>query len=523
MSSDSRVPPWVPQTCPHCQGAIDTFEEPQSMQLHGLLDSNRAPTDSETSSLRNAIAEEQARKMRADERIAALTVSLKKLVRDRDALEEDIRKFEGILSPLRRMPTELLSLIFDFATRRRQWYGPDTDLWIISQVCLRWRATVCTQPALWTFINLDFRERLVEPRTMTEFRLEIQLQRSGHLPLDVVFTSGFDRICTERESGLLHKLANHCARWEKIRIDGPLSLSACLTTVRGNLPLLRKLQVVFHRGDGEFEGSVDIFEFAPNLQEASLNLDHPWGVPSVNQTLPFSQLLRYVGRNTWDNHLNILRLASNLVECVLDVDVMSMPPSTLVTLPHLRRLSMSRSNLLDCLDTPQLEELYCCSASDHLSSLFQRRRPYRLQKLVLLFPASVTDVSGVLRCVPTITDLSVSVRPSSIDDMSAVLTLRNEPADIGLVLSSLTLICGERLQLSNFLSVSSENALADMVTSRWRGGQLRSITVPDDNFSLEMEERLEPLRREGSNVKLTLTVDHDGKTLVPPHLRFSRY
>ncbi|KAJ7656499.1 hypothetical protein DFH06DRAFT_472528 [Mycena polygramma] len=520
MSSDSPIP----RTCPHCRTAIDTLDEPDPLQFHGLLDSNRPPTDSETSSLRNAIAEEQARKMRADERIAALTVSLNKVVRDRDALEEDIRKLEGILSPLRRMPTELLSLIFDFATRRRQWYGPDTDLWIISQVCLRWRTIVCTQPVLWAFINLDFRERLVESKTMTEFRLETQLQRSGHLPLDVVFTSSFDRICTARESGLLHKLANHCARWEKIRIDGPLSLSAGLTAVRGNLPLLRKLQVVFHRGDEEFEGSLDIFEFAPNLREASLNLDHQWGVP-VNQTLPFSQLLRYAGQNTWDNHLNILRLASSLVECLLDVDDISMPPTTLVTLPHLRRLSMSRSNLLDCLDTPQLEELYCCSASDHLSSLFKRRRPYRLQKLVLLFPASVTDVSGVLRCVPTITDISVSVRRSSIDDMSGVLTLRNEPTDIGLALSSLTLICGERLQLSNFLSVSSdsEDALVDMVTSRWRGGQLRSITVPDDHFSLQMEGRFEPLRQEGSNVKLTLTVDHDDKTLVPPHLRFSRY
>jgi hypothetical protein len=90
----------------------------------------------------------------------------------------------------------------------------------------------------------------------------------------------------------------------------------------------------------------------------------------VRVLLPFPGLQQYAAWDTLDSHFRTLALASNLVECAVDVDHssdISVPPAKLVVLPHLLRLFLQNSKLLDCLDTPQLEELYCSGQSNHLS------------------------------------------------------------------------------------------------------------------------------------------------------------
>ncbi|KAJ7918606.1 hypothetical protein B0H13DRAFT_1992179 [Mycena leptocephala] len=521
MSLDRTSP--VPRTCPHCLVSFDTpvdidATKPSQIPID-ILNSNRPPTDPEIPSIRSAIAKERARKTCLDARIAAVQSLLNKLIMDRDASKEDIWKLEGTLSPLRQMPTELITLVFKFASRSKLDDGRNTAPWTISQVCHRWRAIVTSQPSFWAFIDLDF-ERLGSDRiSRTKFRLETQLKRSGNLSLHIMFTCRFPTLCTEQESGLLNILANHCARWEKVQISGPLALSSesGLACIRGNVPRLSKLQILFRPPPDE-ERSLDVFELAPNLREASINMGY-LGEP-LDVMLPFSGLLQYAARNSWDKHLNVLRSASNLVECALEVVNISMPPAIMVALPRLLRLSLSKSNLLDCLDTPQLEELYCSSVNNHLSSLFKRRQPLRLQKLVLFFPASVTDISTILESVPTITDIGVCVRAGSIDPISTLLTLRNEPTDIALALKSIIISCNEEHVLFQFFN---ENLLVDMVISRWRGGILRSITVPDSDFSMERDERFQPLKREGLELRLTGSWSRVRPhiDMVPTHLRFN--
>ncbi|KAJ7804252.1 hypothetical protein B0H14DRAFT_3883587 [Mycena olivaceomarginata] len=173
------------------------------------------------------------------------------------------------------------------------------------------------------------------------------------------------------------------------------------------------------------------------------------------------------------------------------------------------------SNLLDCLDTSQLEELYCSSQSNHLSSLFKRRPPQRLRKLVLFFPASVPDISGILHSAPTITDLGVCVPAESFDELNTSLILRNEPTDVGLALRSIFLACNERLGQILFRRYN-QHILIVMLISRWRAGagELRSINV-DSEFDMR-DERLGELESEG--LVFTSYDAHIG--MVPEHLQF---
>ncbi|KAJ7117473.1 hypothetical protein C8R44DRAFT_854355 [Mycena epipterygia] len=494
-------------SCPHCLtpfGTLDASEQPPIPS--DLLTTNRPPLDSEILSIQNVIAKQRAQKTRLDARIFGLEASLKKLMADRDMLEDEIWDHEGTLSPLRRMPTELLSSIFDLTCPSEP--REDPAPWIVGQVCRHWRAIISSQPSLWASIVLDFDERAVR-RTATEYRLEIHLQRSGNLPLDIMFSccdtySGY----TDQELGLLNILAKHCARWRKISISGPFSLYSELACIRGHLPFLQDLTII-STPIGDAERSTDVFELAPNLQLAAIDMDRK----SATVTLPFSQLQGYFARSTWDCHLNALRSASNLVECALEIGTISAPPTTTIALPHLLRLSLSRSDLLECLDTPKLQELYCSSHADHLSSLF-RRRPYRLRKLVICFPASVTDLRGILHTVPTIMDLGLSIPAESTDALVGLLTIRNTITDVGQTLRSI-IITVKELEV-RFHGYGRPDLLMDMVESRWRGGtgQLHSVVVPEVHWSLKGNPRLELFKTQG----LKILTSHYHLEMIPPHL-----
>ncbi|KAF7361364.1 Carboxypeptidase [Mycena sanguinolenta] len=423
------------------------------------------------------------------------------------------------------MPPELLSLILAFASRRSTYWErrQDPAPWTASQVCRRWRAITLSQPLFWVHIDLDMTGK--ERETHTPFRLEAQLKRTGNLPLRINFGCRWKYERTEQELALLAVLVQHCARWEDVRLDGPVSWSSELACIRGNLPRLRKLRVLLWLSTQEEEPLVDVFELAPNLREASVNVEpHHHSSGTIRVPLPFSELQQYVARGTWDSQLSALRSASNLVDCALDVVGISTPLATLVVLPHLRRLSLRVSSLLACLDTPhtpQLEELYCSHDENRLSLLFAQRPPLQLQKLGLLFIASATDICDIVHSVPTITDLGVYVYANSFDDLSASLVLRDEPTDIAPALRSLIIDCSESLGCFLFRHYDRE-MLVDMVISRWRTGRLCSIHIPDKegDYLVSGGELLEGLKNEGLVFSSSSDRNETVAEMVPLHLRF---
>ncbi|KAJ7657568.1 hypothetical protein B0H14DRAFT_3078223 [Mycena olivaceomarginata] len=481
-------------TCPHCLASLDLqLDSKPSPVPSDLLETNRPPTDPEILDIHSAIDEKRAQKMCLEARIAAVQSLLEKLRVDCNNLDDDIQAHERTLSSLRRMPIELLSLIFVFASRFK--YLEPTP-WTASQVCHLWRTVALSQSLM----------SEMDRKTSTPFRLKAQLKRSGTLPLRIDFACRYKFASAKQELVLLDILAQHSTRWETVR------LFAC---IRGNLPLLCKLQVLCHPPDPDNKHPVDVFEFAPNLRDVTVNMEGFHEDP-VHVLLPFPRLQQHAARNMLDSHLRTLASASNRVECALDVDHssdISVPPAKLVTLPHLLRLFLQDSKLWDCLDTPQLEELYCSSQSNHLLSLFKRQPPQHLRKLVLFFPTSVPDISDILRWAPAITDLDVCVPAESFDDLNTSLILRNEPTDVGLALRSI-----ERLGQFLFRRYN-QNILVDMLTLRWRAGagELCLINVPDGEFDMR-DERLDELESEGLVFTSSFNDAHIG--MVPEHLQF---
>ncbi|KAJ7019453.1 hypothetical protein C8F04DRAFT_1051739 [Mycena alexandri] len=227
--------------------------------------------------------------------MASLEAALDKLREERNALNIEIRRHQ-----LRNMPLEVLSLIFTF-TFRPYHAVPEPAPWSISAVCTRWRNTVISQPCFWTSFDIQFPHKGI-----TTFRLETQLARSGTQPLKIQLLCE-DNKYSARERSIIEILAQYSVRWKTMSLSGPASLYSDLQGRIRHLPLLRKLGVEMVHESREAP-TLAIFYNAPLLQQVSANrswVPYPfWGkISPLSMVLPWSQLLRYCGSNTWARHL----------------------------------------------------------------------------------------------------------------------------------------------------------------------------------------------------------------------------
>ncbi|KAJ7239597.1 hypothetical protein B0H12DRAFT_1056600, partial [Mycena haematopus] len=117
---------------------------------HALLNSNEVPLDSEVPIIKAAIAKVDASLACIDEEIMQLQSRLKQLEAERDRLSSYRTQSSAILSPLRRMPPEILGEIFSWTIpqdiRREEGYSP----WFLTHISRRWREIAVSTSSLWS-------------------------------------------------------------------------------------------------------------------------------------------------------------------------------------------------------------------------------------------------------------------------------------------------------------------------------------------------------------------------------------
>ncbi|KAJ6592318.1 hypothetical protein DFH09DRAFT_1273393 [Mycena vulgaris] len=510
------------------------MDPPQSVTpaISAILDSNDPPSELEACSIRDLLTAGRQHEARLYKEIAsASAASREHLVAQRVALTRQIAEYEGALSLLRQMPTEILSLVFNFSILMDPNRSPFDDhaLWILSQVCARWRTIMLPQPALWAVIKLD----LYQLSDGCIFRLENQLQRSGQLPLKIDFTcSHWDEPCLE-ETQLLNMLVEHCLRWETFTLSFAFEGDDWnLGSIQGQLPLLRELDIQMeppdeeeHRGASRSGGylsypigsdySFDYFQLAPNLRHVSINGGSNY---NLKAKVPLPQLLRYRGNKIWGGHLATIHSARNLVDCALGLHSLTYPPPTRIPFPHLRRLAVRSSKFLDCLEAPALEELYCAGPTSPILHFLEAMPSSKLQKLFIHDCGSARlgpDFPSLLRAVPSLADLAVQFTDRDFArDLFSLLTIPPD-GDAGELahLESIS-ICLQQLRYG-----SEPNPLQpfkEMVESRWRDGELQSVNLA---ASWLTRTWVVSLREEGLKFMLdrkTYTLLRD---MVPLHLQ----
>lgn len=149
-----------------------------SQSIKYLLRANDYPSDSQVSEIRAMIDGAFRDLGQLDADIKELEGILTQLRTERDEHNEHIDAFRSTLSPVRRIPAELLTSIFIFAVHdvRTLMVFPNLEgpcnPWPLSQVCALWRGVALATHALWSYF-LEFHPQ-------HQLLLDTPRRKSGH-------------------------------------------------------------------------------------------------------------------------------------------------------------------------------------------------------------------------------------------------------------------------------------------------------------------------------------------------------
>ncbi|KAK0454329.1 hypothetical protein EV421DRAFT_2014005 [Armillaria borealis] len=212
------------------------------LDFNHLERSNDPPLPGEVGTLRSTILDSKETAAAIDQELKEMVALRKELLRDVDllekqtsilrqkrlALDERIRGRKALLSPVRRLPAEVLVLIFhetiEFPWKRinatDDWRYFDLDRqfnadspWSIASVSRRWREVALSFPELWAFINIAVTEELFEEGDYGYLRfINLHLSRSGSRPLSVAIYDNGDFPFDELPPSLLGSLFSFAHR-----------------------------------------------------------------------------------------------------------------------------------------------------------------------------------------------------------------------------------------------------------------------------------------------------------------------
>ena len=385
----------------HCAAQILTMSIPFSHYLQN----NQAPSEDETREIKalKAIPLKEISIIDVEiERIEGILTSLKQ---KRAHIQDCIDDFSTILAPVRRLPLDVLSVIFGhcLATHRNPVMRASEAPILLTRICRDWRSIALSIPRLWSRLYIPTM-RKVRPRHYHrealpyvlegERRMEARteevqrwLRLSSACPLSITLMSSRDPIS---HPPLLDSIIQSSRRWQQLELGCFLSpesdvLTRLLSLTPDDLCMLRELRI------HSLYSTTSIHSQAQELQ------DDPWyhsglltapGLRSIFiADMPQPTLLNAGIPPNWNNlnHLfihspiflvlahQILTNCCNLAACLLEIaggwnDFDSIPAvpislsSSPQVLPHLTFLSLQGeragcSELFASIKAPSLQIL----------------------------------------------------------------------------------------------------------------------------------------------------------------------
>ncbi|KAF7290380.1 F-box domain-containing protein [Mycena chlorophos] len=222
------------------------------------LGTNYCPTEDDITAIHSILEEPITQLRHLDAKIADLQRSIDALIVERDAVASFVESHQQLLSPIRRVPPELLQEIFIACL-------PSTDLaamsaseapLLLTGVCSRWRDIATATPRLYSHFHVycalpgqddhypDTRKQAFAWRLDT---MKLWITRSHPLPLSISFScsqSGQTTVQNWVAYPFFIALIDAAARWREIAFHGPehlLNLPEFVGLKAEDVPLLRRL------------------------------------------------------------------------------------------------------------------------------------------------------------------------------------------------------------------------------------------------------------------------------------------
>lgn len=492
-------------------GKEDFFTSAISFSSH-----NNPPLDHQIQAIRDSLTHVRSHLSLVDDKIGRLSAAFKDLTDEREMLQKCVDEHESALSPMRRLPTEIVSEIFlsSLTSEASDSLDAAKGPWRLGKVCSRWRRIVNSYPKFWSSLIIEVDDIHLFTNAIT--MLETWLLRSRDCLLSIQLSS------SDSKAGhaILDLLTPHSIRWKNVDFNIPLGMFLRLVNVKGRLPILEKLVIRRACKDRQPMENIHAFEDAPLLRDlAIVNMFCFSSSHFKFIKAPWSQLLRYeAADSSVEDHLQTLALTLNLTECIISSEVNRFT-DTHVSLLKLRKISWIGAGLPSTnLTTPGLEEVRMNCTNKRQEDAMRRLTTFvgqsRCSLKVLRIDMPVTRSTNfvhLLRLSPALINLHIRLTESSSNTIISSLQTPAGNLDACLV-PNLT-------HLSVVLSTPPRQAdsarggldyllLMDMVESRWRVvdgrpvSRLRMLQFDDKDFSAPPRplRRLVGLRHEGLEV-----------------------
>ncbi|KAF7966189.1 hypothetical protein HWV62_39716 [Athelia sp. TMB] len=238
-SAITKMPyPELGASCPCTINYAKSITVPPS-PLPTRIGTNYAPTALERLHIQSALVDVDSELARLDSALTQLQAAQERLQLKRGALQQYSTAHAALLSPIRRMPPEILAAIFEHLLPEH-WYSKDQRSRMLpSHVCKRWRALSLSTPHFWNEISV-----MVDRRDIIRQldRAKAWLARAGGCPLTVTL-SCMEPKCQAQWKSALDILLPHSKRWVHAAIYSRIPDG--LADLKDNLPMLESLQTSF--------------------------------------------------------------------------------------------------------------------------------------------------------------------------------------------------------------------------------------------------------------------------------------
>ncbi|KAJ7101282.1 hypothetical protein B0H15DRAFT_815545 [Mycena belliarum] len=454
-------------------------------EAQAFLYNNDPPPEEDLPKIRAFIA-------KAQDGLEALNAILLPMLMQRAMFEEILRKHTPLVLPIRRVPPEVWAEIFRWNLVDNQPITecdpPSPPPWLPAQVCRSWRAAALAESTLWSCVYIHY---LLIPEPL---ELEEQLRRSRNASLDVFFYWKEDY--AEYLLELLDLLVAQSSRWERATIywaETNPGMVHSMSRIAGQLPRLKHLTSIANKPRAIPR---DLFADASSLREVLLTeTEEPFGrhVPdSPLLSAPWAQITRFRVRLGPEPVLEILRAMHQLRECGIykrsgdAAHDFFATTSTMVLLPHLRRLCVWDARFLRVLEAPRLQYLMLdATGGQDAASSFIRRSGCQVLGLKI-FDWGPDAVINLLGNIPGLKylELGINIRPGynredsdeNLRTMFAALGSASSPS----LCPDLTSFIIERP--SAIFGRDIYQRFFEMIVSRWHPGTpqgLKSVVFLD--------------------------------------------
>ncbi|KAJ7785680.1 hypothetical protein B0H16DRAFT_1681019 [Mycena metata] len=217
------------------------------------LGTNYCPLDKEVLEIERLLVEPLSRLKYIDDEIVALQKTIDELARERDSLSTYVGAHKALLSPLRRLPLDIIQEIFVAclpAHRNCVMSAVEAPI-LLGRICSSWRALSSSTPRLWARLHIVEPPRSLPAQIYEEKyaqRLAITkawLGRSGHCPLSISLDSSESRTpgAPDAVNPFLEVVLSYVSRWQHFVVTTLSELDSLFNLTEHDVPLLETLEI----------------------------------------------------------------------------------------------------------------------------------------------------------------------------------------------------------------------------------------------------------------------------------------